>query len=53
MIKISNADMYTEAHIICLKDRNSSRIIKAFMEIAAKMAKVKVKSGSTVTQPIE
>ncbi|MEX0694308.1 MAG: LysR substrate-binding domain-containing protein [Rhodospirillales bacterium] len=40
MIRVSNADMYTEAHVICLKDRHESRIIRAFMEIAADMVKV-------------
>lgn len=40
MVRISNADMHTEAHVICLKDRREARVIKAFMEIAAELVKI-------------
>jgi len=35
MIKISDAEMYTNAHVVCLKDRKEARLIRAFIDIAA------------------
>ena len=38
MLRISDADVFTEAYAICLKSRRESRLISAFMEIAAELA---------------
>jgi aminoethylphosphonate catabolism LysR family transcriptional regulator len=38
MLRLSDADVFTEAYAICLKSRRESRLISAFMEIAAELA---------------
>ncbi len=39
-IRISDADIYTDAHVVCLRDRKEARLIKAFLEIATKIQHV-------------
>lgn len=34
MIRISDADIYTNAHVVCLRDRKEARLIRAFFDIA-------------------
>jgi aminoethylphosphonate catabolism LysR family transcriptional regulator len=34
MIRISDADIYTNAHVVCLRDRKEARLIRAFLDIA-------------------
>ncbi len=36
-LTISDADIYTTAHVTCLQDRKDSKIIKVFFDIAEKM----------------
>lgn len=38
MLRISDADIFTEAYAVCLKSRRESRLIAAFMEVAAELA---------------
>ncbi|HYD07402.1 MAG TPA: LysR substrate-binding domain-containing protein, partial [Reyranella sp.] len=38
MLRLADADVFTEAYAICLKSRRESRLISAFMEIAAELA---------------
>ena len=40
-LTISNAEIYTTAHVTCLKDRKESKIIKIFFDIAEQMKKEK------------
>jgi LysR family transcriptional regulator, low CO2-responsive transcriptional regulator len=39
MVKISDADLFTHAHIVCLKDRQEARLIRAFIDIATTLQK--------------
>jgi aminoethylphosphonate catabolism LysR family transcriptional regulator len=32
-VKISDADLFTDAHVVCLRDRQEARLIRAFLEI--------------------
>lgn len=41
-LTLTNADIYTTAHVTCLEDRKDSKIIKTFFEIAEKMKKEKL-----------
>jgi aminoethylphosphonate catabolism LysR family transcriptional regulator len=34
MIRIRNAEVFTDAHVVCLKDRKDARLISAFLGIA-------------------
>jgi aminoethylphosphonate catabolism LysR family transcriptional regulator len=34
IVRIANADIFTEAFIVCLKERNEKRLVKALMEIS-------------------
>jgi DNA-binding transcriptional LysR family regulator len=33
-LPISNADVFTYAHVVCLVERAESRLVKAFLEVA-------------------
>lgn len=35
MVRVSDAEMYTHAHVVCLEERRSARLVKAFLEIVA------------------
>ncbi len=35
MVRISNAQMFTHAHVVCLEERRGARLVKAFLEIVA------------------
>ncbi len=37
VVKVSDAGMYTHAHVVCLAERRSARIVKAFHEIVAQL----------------
>ena len=34
-IAVSDAEMYTHAHVVCLEERREARLVKAFLEIVA------------------
>jgi LysR family transcriptional regulator, low CO2-responsive transcriptional regulator len=33
MVRVSDAEMYTYAHVVCLNERRGARLVKAFLEI--------------------
>lgn len=37
MVKVSDAQMYTHAHVVCLEERRGARLVKAFLEIVAEL----------------
>jgi LysR family transcriptional regulator, low CO2-responsive transcriptional regulator len=37
MVKVSDAQMYTHAHVVCLKERREARLVQAFFEIVAEL----------------
>jgi len=37
MVTVSNAQMYTHAHVVCLEERREARLVKAFLEIVAQL----------------
>lgn len=37
MVRVSDARMYTHAHVVCLAERRSARLVKAFLEIVAEL----------------
>jgi len=37
MMKVSDAQMYTHAHVVCLEERRGARLVKAFLEIVAEL----------------
>ncbi len=37
MVRVSDAEMYTHAHVVCLKERRGARLVKAFLEIVAEL----------------
>ena len=37
MVTVSNAQMYTHAHVVCLEERREARLVKAFLEIVAEL----------------
>lgn len=39
MVPVSDGDMYTYAHVFCLKERREARLVKAFLEIVAELLK--------------
>ena len=41
MLRISNADIWTETHVMCLKARRPARVVEAFMRIAEELRSVR------------
>jgi DNA-binding transcriptional LysR family regulator len=37
MVKVSDAQMYTHAHVVCLEERRAARLVKAFFEIVGEL----------------
>lgn len=37
IVKVSDAKMYTHAHVVCLEERRGARLVKAFLEIVAEL----------------
>jgi aminoethylphosphonate catabolism LysR family transcriptional regulator len=37
MVSVSDAEMYTYAHVFCLKERREARLVRAFLEIVAEL----------------
>lgn len=37
MVKVSDAQMYTHAHVVCLKERREARLVQAFFEIVTEL----------------
>ncbi|MDQ3028410.1 MAG: LysR substrate-binding domain-containing protein [Pseudomonadota bacterium] len=35
MVRVSDAEMHTHAHVVCLEERRGARLVKAFLEIVA------------------
>ena len=35
MVRVSDAEMYTHAHVVCLKERREARLVHAFLDIVA------------------
>jgi DNA-binding transcriptional LysR family regulator len=33
MVRVSDAEMYTHAHVVCLEERRGARLVKAFLDI--------------------
>ena len=33
MVRVSDAEMYTHAHVVCLEERRGARLVRAFLEI--------------------
>jgi DNA-binding transcriptional LysR family regulator len=50
MVRVSDAQMYTHAHVVCLEERRGARLVKAFFEIVGELQRQRrgiVRSGST------
>lgn len=45
MLRISNAEIWTETHVMCLKVRRSARVIEAFLEIAGSLRNIRPHGG--------
>jgi len=39
MVRVSNAQMHTHAHVVCLEERRGARLVKAFLEIVDELQK--------------
>jgi aminoethylphosphonate catabolism LysR family transcriptional regulator len=39
MVRLSNAEIWTETHVVCLKVRRSARAVSAFLDIARQLAR--------------
>jgi aminoethylphosphonate catabolism LysR family transcriptional regulator len=39
MVRVSNAQMFTHAHVVCLEERREARLVKAFLEIVDELQK--------------
>ena len=39
MVRVSDAEMYTHAHVVCLEERRQARLVRAFLEIIAGLQK--------------
>lgn len=39
MIRVRDAEMYTHAHVVCLEERRSARLVKAFLDIVDELQK--------------
>ena len=37
MVQVSDAEMYTHAHVVCLEERRGAGLVKAFLEIVAEL----------------
>jgi aminoethylphosphonate catabolism LysR family transcriptional regulator len=37
MVTVSDAEMYTHAHVVCLEERREARLVKAFLEIVTEL----------------
>jgi aminoethylphosphonate catabolism LysR family transcriptional regulator len=37
MVKVSDAQMYTHAHVVCLEERRAARLVQAFFEIVTEL----------------
>jgi LysR family transcriptional regulator, low CO2-responsive transcriptional regulator len=37
MVRVSDAQMYTHAHVVCLEERRGARLVKAFLDIVAEL----------------
>ena len=37
MVPVSDAEMYTHAHVVCLEERRGARLVKAFLEIVGEL----------------
>ena len=37
MVRVSDAQMYTHAHVVCLQERREARLVKAFLDIVARL----------------
>ena len=40
-LRVLDADMYTHAHVVCLEERRSARLVKAFLAIVADLQREK------------
>ena len=47
VIKVSDAVMYTHAHVVCLAERRNARLVNAFLDIVAQMQKSARSTRST------
>src|SRR6185436_3260823 len=36
-VSVSDAEMYTHAHVVCLEERREGRLVKAFLDIVAEL----------------
>jgi aminoethylphosphonate catabolism LysR family transcriptional regulator len=39
MVRVSNAQMFTHAHVVCLEERRGARLVKAFLDIVDELQK--------------
>jgi len=51
MVRVSDARMYTHAHVVCLAERRSARLVKAFLEIVAELQHQRGVHGRNVRKP--
>jgi LysR family transcriptional regulator, low CO2-responsive transcriptional regulator len=50
MVPVSDAEMYTHAHVVCLEERRGARLVKAFLEIVAELQRER-RAGRTRKKP--
>jgi aminoethylphosphonate catabolism LysR family transcriptional regulator len=41
MVRVSDAQMYTHAHVVCLEERREARLVKAFLEIVEELLQMR------------
>jgi aminoethylphosphonate catabolism LysR family transcriptional regulator len=44
MVTVSDARMYTHAHVVCLEERRAARMVKAFFDIAGELRNVSARA---------
>ncbi len=49
-VRISNAEVYTHAHVLCLEERRNARVVKAFLEIVDELRRERAKAGTAPAQ---
>jgi aminoethylphosphonate catabolism LysR family transcriptional regulator len=49
-VSVSDAEMYTHAHVVCLEERRGARLVKAFLEIVEELQRER-RAGRTRKKP--
>ena len=52
MVAVADAEMYTYAHVFCLRERRQARLVKAFLDIVAELLCEAPPTRARVTVPM-